>query len=64
MLGAVLHRVVCANDGYPIDPYFGRFAGSFQDFGGNGIAGDLYFVSNHAIYLSNFSYDGHGTGNA
>ena len=48
---------------FPVEPYLGRFAGSFQDFGGNGITGDLYLVNNHALFLYNFSYDGQGTGN-
>ncbi|KAI2803162.1 hypothetical protein BLOT_007285 [Blomia tropicalis] len=46
---------------FPVEPYLGRFAGSFQDFGGNGITGDLYLVNNHALFLYNFSYDGQGT---
>ena len=47
---------------YPVEPYFGRFAGSFQDFGGNGIVGDLYFANSQALFLFNFSYDGQSTG--
>lgn len=46
-----------------IEPYFGRFAGSFQDFGPNFITGDVYFVNRQAMFLYNFSYDGQGAGN-
>lgn len=46
-----------------MEPYFGRFAGSFQDVTGNGISGQIYFVNSHSLFLYNFTYDGQGTGN-
>lgn len=43
-------------------PYFGQYAGPFQDYGHHGIEGELYLVDDRSLFLYNFSYDGLDSG--